>query len=325
MRAAVIREPGGPEVFKIEELPVPTPQKGQVLIRVHACGLNRSELFTRQGHSPGVKFPRVLGIEATGTVAKCPGGEFQDGEVVATAMGGLGRSIDGGYAEYTCVPAGHVAKIGNTHGLEWSVLGAVPEMLQTAYGSLTRSLQIKAGDRLLVRGGTTSVGLAAAAIAKAKGVEVMGTTRRAGREDLLKGSGCTHVVIDNGSVKEGVYKIWPKGATKVLELVGTTSLIDSLSCCQEDGSLVCMTGMVGNSWKIPDFEVMGAISTAVFLTTYQGDEQDFKRTPLEDMVEQVAKGELKVQVGKVFKLDEIVEAHKAMDGNKAGGKIVLVM
>ncbi len=162
-----------------------------------------------------------------------------------------------------------MVKIGETHGLDWSVLGAVPEMLQTAWGSLVRSLRIQKGDRLLVRGGTTSVGLAAAAIAKGKGVEVIGTTRKAGREELLKGSGCAHVVIDNGSVREGVYKIWPKGATKVLELVGTTSLIDSLGCCQEDGSIICMTGMVGNSWKIPDFEVMGAVPTAVCLTTYQ--------------------------------------------------------
>lgn len=325
MRAAVIRVPGGADVLKIESLPVPTPEKGQVLIRVHACGMNRSELFTRQGHSPNVKFPRVLGIEATGTVAACPGGEFREEDVVATAMGGLGRTIDGGYAEYTCVPVANVARIGNTHGLEWSVLGAVPEMLQTAYGSLTRSLRIHKGDRLLVRGGTTSVGLAAAAIAKAQGVEVIGTTRRAGREELLKSSGCAHVVLDNGSVKEGVYKIWPNGATKVLELVGTTTLIDSLSCCQEDGSVVCMTGMVGNSWKLADFEVMGSIATAVCLTTYQGDEKDFKRTPLEEMVGQVARGELKVQVGKVFKLEDIVEAHRAMEENKAGGKIVLVM
>jgi NADPH:quinone reductase-like Zn-dependent oxidoreductase len=76
MKAAVIHEPGGPEVLKIESLPVPTPQKGEVLIRVKAFGLNRSELFTRQGHSPDVKFPRVLGIEAVGVVEAAPGGEF---------------------------------------------------------------------------------------------------------------------------------------------------------------------------------------------------------------------------------------------------------
>lgn len=108
MKAAVIHEAGGPEVFKIESRPVPTPKKGQVLIQVKAFGLNRSELFTRQGHSPGVPFPRILGIEAVGLVKSAPGNEFSQGDMVATAMGGMGRQFDGGYAEYTCVPAGQV-------------------------------------------------------------------------------------------------------------------------------------------------------------------------------------------------------------------------
>jgi threonine dehydrogenase-like Zn-dependent dehydrogenase len=86
MKAVVLHEPGGPEVLKIESLPVPQPAPGQVLIQVKAFGLNRSELFTRQGHSPGVRFPRVLGI---GLVAAAPGGEFNKGDVVATCMGGM--------------------------------------------------------------------------------------------------------------------------------------------------------------------------------------------------------------------------------------------
>lgn len=105
MKAAVIYEAGGPEVLKLESRPICRPQEGQVLIQVKAFGLNRSELFTRQGHSPGVPFPRILGIEAVGIVEEAPGGEFSKGQRVATAMGGLGRKIDGGYAEYTCVPA----------------------------------------------------------------------------------------------------------------------------------------------------------------------------------------------------------------------------
>ena len=111
MKAAVIHEAGGPEVLKIESLPIPTPKSGEVLIRVKAFGLNRSELFTRQGHSPNVKFPRVLGIEAVGVAEEPPGGEFRKGDKVATAMGGLGRQFDGGYAEYTCVPATQVQVI----------------------------------------------------------------------------------------------------------------------------------------------------------------------------------------------------------------------
>src|SRR5437868_6650243 len=111
MKAVVMREPGGPEVLRVEELPVPVPKTGEVLIRVKAFGLNRSEMFTRQGHSPNVKLPRVLGIEAVGVVESAPGGEFVAGDKVATAMGGLGRQIDGGYAEYTCVPAGQVQRL----------------------------------------------------------------------------------------------------------------------------------------------------------------------------------------------------------------------
>ncbi len=103
MKAAVIREPGAPEVLVIEELPVPQPAPGWILIRVKAFGLNRSELFTRQGLSPSVSFPRVLGIEAVGVVENAPGGEFKPGQIVATAMGGMGRAFDGGYAEYTSV------------------------------------------------------------------------------------------------------------------------------------------------------------------------------------------------------------------------------
>ena len=88
MKAAVIHEAGGPEVLKLESRPIPTPKRGEVLIRVKAFGLNRSELFSRQGHSPNVKFPRILGIEAVGLVEDAPGDGFSKGDVVATAMGG---------------------------------------------------------------------------------------------------------------------------------------------------------------------------------------------------------------------------------------------
>ena len=133
MRAVVIRHAGGPEVLAIESLPIPEARLGFVLIRVRAFGLNRSEMFTRQGHSPGVKFPRVLGIEAVGIVENAPGGEFQKGDVVATAMGGMGRDFNGGYAEYTCVPAARVQTVKTKYS--WELLGALPEMFQTAWGS----------------------------------------------------------------------------------------------------------------------------------------------------------------------------------------------
>src|SRR6201987_2941425 len=183
MKAAVIYEAGGARALQIESRPIPTPQPGEVLIRVKAFGLNRSELFTRQGLSPGVVFPRVLGIEAVGLVEQAPGGEFNKGDIVATAMGGMGRNFDGGYAEYTCVPASQVQVIKTS--LPWETLGALPEMLQTAWGSLFKSLRLGKGERLLVRGGTTWVGLVAAAIAKNLGASVASTSRNPDREQLL--------------------------------------------------------------------------------------------------------------------------------------------
>jgi len=108
MRAVVLEAPGPPEALQIRDLPIPTPPPGWVLIRVRAFGMNRSELHTRLGLAEGVTFPRVLGIEATGEVMAAPSGEFAVGQQVATMMGGMGRTFDGGYAEYTCVPAGQV-------------------------------------------------------------------------------------------------------------------------------------------------------------------------------------------------------------------------
>jgi NADPH:quinone reductase-like Zn-dependent oxidoreductase len=321
MRAAVIRQAGSPEVLKIESIRRPEPSAEQVLIRVRAFGINRSELFTRRGQSPDVTFPRVLGIEAVGEVASAPGGQFATGEIVATAMGGMGRQFDGGYAEYACVPVTQVQAIKTSLG--WDTLGALPEMLQTAWGSLFRALRLKTGERLLVRGGTTSVGLAAAAIAKSHGAIVISTSRNPAREDLLRQAGADRVVIDNGAIAGAVEALPGGRADKVLELIDTTTLADSLRCASESG-IVCMMGMVGDKWSFDNFSPMEVIPTGVCLTTYDGGTADFMRTPLQKLVEQVEAGSLRAHVGKVFHLDQIAEAHRLMEDNKAGGKIVVL-
>lgn len=177
MRAIVLEAHGPPEALTIREVPVPDPSEGWVLIEVKAFGLNRSEWHTRLGLADGVSFPRVLGIEATGVVARCPGGEVAVGQQLIAMMGGMGRTFDGGYAQYTCVPAGQV--IAFRSDLDWATLGAVPEMLQTAHGSLTVGVDAQPGQSILIRGGTSSIGMATAVPAKQRNMTVLSATRNA--------------------------------------------------------------------------------------------------------------------------------------------------
>lgn len=322
MRAVVLEAPGPPEALQLRELPIPEPQPGWVLIRVKAFGLNRSELHTRLGLAEGVTFPRVLGIEATGVVAAAPGGEFPVGQQVATMMGGMGRSFDGGYAEYTCVPAAQVIPFRSA--LDWATLGAVPEMLQTAYGSLTVGLDIQPGQALLIRGGTSSVGMAAAVLAKERGLTVLATTRRPERAEALTALGVDHVLVDDGKVAAQVRALIPAGVAVALELVGTPTLPDTLRATAVHG-VVCFTGMLSNQWTVKEFYPIGYLPRGVRLTAYSGGAADLPAPVLQSFLDAVAAGRLTVPLHRSYTLDEIGSAHADMEANNATGKLVVVL
>src|SRR5438046_1771246 len=321
MRAVVLDTPGPPEALRIRELPVPEAHSGWVLIRVKAFGINRSARQTRLGLAQGVTVPRVLGIEATGVVAAAPAGEFQQGQQVATMMGGMGRTLDGGYAEFTSVPATQVIPFRSQ--LDWATLGAIPEMVQTAHGSLTVGLDAQPGQTLLIRGGTSSVGMATAILAKDRGLTVLSTTRQPDRAAALEAIGVDHVLRDDGDVAAQARAIVPGGVDAALELVGTNTLPDTLRATAVHG-VVCFTGMLSNQWTVADFYPIEYIPSGVRLTAYGGDAADLPADVLQAYLDDVAVGRLTVPIQRTYALDEIAQAHADMEHGRATGKLVVL-
>lgn len=322
MRAAVVDAPGGPEVLQVRDVPVPDVGPGEVLIRVHAFGLNRSELHFRRGQASFGTFPRIPGIEASGVVAAAPGGELPVGAQVVTMMGGMGRTIDGGYAEYVAVPAAQVIPFRSD--LPWDVLGAVPEMLQTAHGSLTVGVGAQSGDTLLVRGGTSSVGLAAAILGKLRGMTVLSTTRSTANLPLLERAGVDHTLIDDGDLAARVRELVPDGVDGAVELVGVNTLRDTLRSVRPGGT-VCFTGMLSDQWTIPEFYPLDWLPNGVRLTAYSGEAADLPPSVLQEFLDAVAAGRARVPVGRSYRLDDITQAHSDLEANTVGGKAVVVL
>jgi NADPH2:quinone reductase len=321
MRAVVLDAPGPPDALQIRDLPIPIAQPGQVLIKVEAFGLNRSELHTRLGLAHGVTFPRVLGIEATGTVAECPGGEYAPGRQVAALMGGMGRTFDGGYSEYTCVPVSQVVPF--TSDLEWETVGAVPEMLQTSHGSLTIGLDAKPGQSILIRGGTSSIGMATAVLATRIGRTGLATTRNPDRAEVLRSVGVDHVLVDDGNVADQARTLFPDGVDTALELIGTPTLPDTLGATKVHG-VVCFTGMLSNQWTVRDFYPIDYLPRGVRLTAYGGDATDLPAEVLQSFLDAVAAGDAVVPIHRPYRLDEIADAHADMETGRATGKLVVL-
>ncbi len=319
MRAVVLEHPCEAQELQVREVPLPDVKPGWVLVKIQAFGINRSEIFTRQGHSPSVQLPRIIGIECAGEVEDPSDSGLVKGQHVVSLMGGLGRDFDGSYAEYSLIPSDQVYPIDIQ--LDWAELAAIPEMYYTAYASLFDTLKLNVGETLLIRGGTSSVGLAALQLAKSIGATVISTTRNPSKMELLKQIGTDHVLLDDDSLTEKLFAIAPGGVNKVLELVGTVTLKHSLGLAAEYG-IVCVTGILAGEWVMHGFEPMVDVPTNVYLTSFTST--PVKRNLLVELFQHIERHEIKVPIAKIFPLELINEAHLLMESNSANGKIVVV-
>ena len=323
MQAIVINQYGGPEQLVLTEIPTPVPQKGEVLIKVRALGINRAEIYMRKGLFGEVTL--VSGIECVGEVENDPGGTLQYGQTVATITGGMGRTRNGSYAEYTCVPLQNVFPLQTD--LDWGTLATIPESYATAWSCLFANLHIKAGQVLFVRGGTSALGQAAINIAVNEGVTVFTSTRSESKVTLLTELGATRVLLENGKLSEAVRAFAPEGIDAVLDLIGNSTLLDSLRMARKGGH-VCVAGFLAGSepvafnWlaDMPFGVDFNAFASLLFGT------KDFPHSdiPMQQIVDRVADGTYKTKPVKVFAFEQIPDAHRLMESNSANGKIVVV-
>jgi len=261
MRAIVLEKFGGLDSLVIKEIPEPGPKLGDVVIQVKAFGINHAEMHMRRGE--WAEAAPVSGIECVGLVKSCPGGEFPIGAKVAALMGGLGRTINGSYAEYTRALVSNVALIESD--LPWAELAAIPETYATAWTCLFRNLKIEKGQLLVIRGATSSFGQAALKMAVNAGARVIATTRNRDRFAMLEEIGAERCEIERRDLSKHIAEA--KKIDAVLDLVGNTVMLDSLAMLRR-GARSCLAGWLGGLDPIPDFNPLLQMASGVYLTFF---------------------------------------------------------
>ncbi|GEP20290.1 zinc-binding alcohol dehydrogenase family protein [Pediococcus argentinicus] len=315
MKAIVVNNPGGPEVLEYKDIPTPKIKSGWSLVKVRGFGINHSEIFTREGKSPSVTFPRVLGIEAVGTIEESSDeSRLPIGQKIISIMGEMGREFDGGYAEYVLLPNNQIYPI-NTD-LSWEKLAAVPETYYTAYGSLI-GLNIQPNQSLLIRGATSGVGIAAVKLAKAmfQELKVIGTSRSSKKEKMLLDVGFDKVIIDNGALQTDMK------FDRILDIIGPKTVPDSLQKLNTYG-IVCSTGQLGGVWTLNNFDPIIKIPNNCYLTSFYSG--DVKEKELNDMLKFIEKNNVDVAPEKIYKLSETRLAHEYLASSNSFGKTVVL-
>lgn len=317
MKAVVVYKPGGPEQLVYTDVPRPALKAGWSLVRVRAFGVNHSEIFTRQGLSPSVSFPRILGIECVGTVEETTDAvRLPAGQRVVSLMGEMGRAFDGGYAEYVLLPNEQIYPVQSE--LPWEILAAIPETYYTAFGSL-KNLRIEDGYTVLVRGGASGVGIAFLRLMRAQfpHIYIVGSTRRAEQRTRMLAAGYSDVVIE----EDGILRT-DERYDRILELVGPAVMKDSMKHLAR-GGILCNTGLLGGKWDLEGFEPIGDLAEDAYLTSFYSG--NVREEHLSELFAYIRQYKVPGRPERVFTLSDTAEAHRWLEGRDGFGKAVVLV
>lgn len=314
-----ITTPGGPEVLKPRQVPVPTPGAGEILIRVHAAGVNRPDALQRAGKypmKPGMSL--IPGLEVAGEVVALGDGvsAFALGDKVCALTNG------GGYAQYCAVPAGQALPI--PEGLSWLQAAAIPETFFTVWANLFGIGGAHKGQRVLIHGGTSGIGTTALMLCREFGIQAFATAGSAEKCAVIRDLGAEAI---NYREQDFAEVIGAQGVNVILDIMGASYLNTNLKALSMDGRLV-MLGFLGGT-KANDVDLLTilgkrAIVTGSLLRTRTADEKaDIAAQLREHVWPALSAGRCLPMIDQVFEYTDADKAHARMEGGEHIGKIVL--
>lgn len=331
MKAVVITKPGGPEVLQIHERETPIPATSEVLIKVHAAGVNRPDVFQRKGnYPPPPGAPQdIPGLEVAGVIAQTGADVtgWKPGDRVCALLAG------GGYAEYALAQAAHCLPVPDAFdhrgGRHFAQAASLPETVFTVWHNVFQRGRLQAGERFLVHGGSSGIGITAIQLAKAFGAIVFTT---AGSDE--KCAACDALGADisiNYKTSDFEAVLRELGADVILDMVGGDYIPKNLRLLREEGRLVFINTMKGSKVKGADEVDFGLIMRkrlTVTGSTLRNRDNAFKAALTSDIQKHVwpvlEKGLFKPVIARTFSLAEAAKAHALMETSDHIGKIILL-
>ena len=317
-----LHEPGGPEKLVWEEVPLPAPKPGEVLIRHAAVGLNFIDVYFRTGLYKAPSMPAVIGMEAAGTVETVGEGvdDLKPGDRVAYAMGPIGA-----YAEARTIRADVLVKLPDS--IPFETAGAMMLQGLTAQYLLRRTYKLQAGETILVHAAAGGVGLILVQWAKALGATVIGTVGTEAKAELARAHGCDHVILQGEDLPARVSEI-TRGARLpvVYDSIGRDTFEASLDCLAPFGLLVSYGNASGPVTGV-DLGILAA-KGSLFVTRPTLATHTAKRADLlamaKDLFDVVGSGKVKIEVRQKYALRDAAEAHIALEARKTTGSTILL-